>query len=92
METKERLPVIYSNAVRVTMSYYDFMLDFGFNIPTKDPKTEKFVPNIVHIATVAISPQHFKAVVKLANEHLTAYEKQFGEIKIVKPKKTRKRS
>lgn len=92
MEIKETTPIMYSNAVKISMSNYDFMLDLGLNVPTMDPKTQRVVSNILPLATFTMSPQHFKAFVQLAVKQLGEYEKQFGEIKIVKPKEEKTRS
>lgn len=89
MEIKERAPIMYSNAVRISMSNYDFMLDLGLNVPTVDPKTQRPARTILPLATFSMSPQHFKAFVHLAVKQLGEYEKQFGEIRIAKPKKKR---
>lgn len=88
METKEVNVPLYSNAVRIKSSTFDFMLDFGLNNPVLDEKAKKLVPQIAHLLTIYMSPQHYKAFCKVAVGQLEQYEAKFGEIKIEKGKAT----
>ena len=68
---------LYANASLTTLGPFDVTLIFqkigdigGGQLATVD------------LASVTMSPQHFKGFVRSLNETLVAYEKTFGELKI----------
>ncbi|MEK3749438.1 DUF3467 domain-containing protein [Paenibacillus sp. FSL E2-8871] len=69
-QSQSQLP-IYTNSVSVRISMYDFTLDVGY---TDDGTTQDMLTRI------AMSPQHFKAMVKMLGANLQAYERVYGEI------------
>lgn len=62
---------VYCNESSITMSYYDFRLNFSEN--TADDA------NI--LGSIAMSPQHAKALLHILAENVKKYEEIFGEIK-----------
>lgn len=81
MEEQKNQFIHYTNRVTMTSSPFDVFLDFKFIVPdiTEGGKTETIEYESVKIA---MSPQHLKAFLEIANSQLQNYEKQFGEIKI----------
>jgi Protein of unknown function (DUF3467) len=67
---------VYANGSLVQLSPFDVTLIFM--------KNTDFAGQTVQVdqASVAMSPQHFKALVKSLNETLTAYEHSFGTLNI----------
>ncbi|NMC43481.1 MAG: DUF3467 domain-containing protein [candidate division Zixibacteria bacterium] len=74
------IPRIYSNAVKVSRSLYDFQLIFGNAVMNNLGDEPKQIVEAKHI--VQLSPQHFKVLCHIFNKQLAAYEKEFGEIQL----------
>lgn len=83
MSEQVEIPHLYSNSVNLIRSFYDFILTFNVN----EPHTEKgkVVGQIRPLVTISFSPQHFKVFANMALANLTAYEEEYGEIKLPKP-------
>lgn len=64
--------VIYTNAVNVSMSQFDFVLDVCY-------RQGREVESQVKIVT---SPQHYKALIHILTENLKRYEELFGPINL----------
>lgn len=72
------VPKIYFNAVRVTRTYNEFQFSFGqavFNTLRDEPELALQIHFIGQT-----SPQHMKILVKILNQQLNDYEKEFGKI------------
>lgn len=68
----------YANCSMVSSSLYDFVLTFGkFHTESK----EKVIENYEQM--VYLSPQQAKALSKILQDHISGYEKKFGEIKLL---------
>ncbi len=67
---------IYSNLALISHSAAEFVLDFTRVVPGV-PKTKVY-------ARIITTPQHAKSLLNALKENIDRYEKQFGEIKIVK--------
>ena len=80
MEKSNDIPVYYCNGVSLKMSIFDILFEFGKNIPQANDKTGEPKPEFVPEFKVFMSPQHFKAYVKILNQHLQRYEESFGNI------------
>jgi len=65
---------VYSNSVKLQISFYDFVLVFG----------EKTQNSINEKVKVAMSPQHTKVLTNLLNHYIEEYENKFGVIQIPK--------
>lgn len=70
---EERPEVFYTNSINFFVSMFDFILDVGIKAPAPDGSA-------VHnsIVKIAMSPQHAKAVAKILQENVRAYEEAFG--------------
>ncbi len=68
---------IYSNFFMVVNSPSEFILDFGRIVPG--------LPNAKIYSRVITTPQHAKQLLKLLEQNIEAFEKQFGEIKVQNP-------
>jgi len=68
---------IYSNASQTFISPYDLAIMFQ-----RTSEVAPGQPGATDLVSVAMSPQHFKAFVKSANETLSAYEATFGKLEI----------
>ncbi|RMH21830.1 MAG: DUF3467 domain-containing protein [Acidobacteria bacterium] len=68
--TDDELRGRYANAVRVTHTREEFILDFINMVP----------PQGVVTARVVTSPGHFKRLIRALATNLELYEKRFGEI------------
>lgn len=79
-EAFAQIPRIYSNAVKVSFSLYDFQLVFGnasLNNLADEPQ------QVVTAAFIAqLSPQHVKVLSRILVKQLERYEKQHGEIRV----------
>ena len=69
----------YANCSMVSSSLYDFVFMFGKFHAEGD---QKIVENYEQM--VYVSPQQAKAIVKILQDHVSGYEKKFGEIKLAK--------
>ena len=67
---------IYSNFVLISHSPAEFVLDFTRMLPGV-PKTKVY-------ARIVMTPQHAKSLSKALNENIEKFEKEFGEITIIK--------
>ena len=78
MVSSQNVPMYYSNGMRLTAKSTEFTLDFWLTEPEADkPKT---------ICRVILSPYIFKKFTKLAQDHLSIYEKEIGQIPVEGPK------
>jgi len=78
MVSSQEVPMYYSNGMRLTAKSTEFTLDFWLTGPESDkPKT---------ICRVILSPYIFKKFTKLAQNQLSGYEKELGEIPVEGPK------
>lgn len=71
---------IYSNAIRVSRSLYDFQLIFGNSVMNNLADEPRQIVEAKCI--VQLSPQHFKVLCQIFDKQLAAYEKEFGEIQL----------
>jgi hypothetical protein len=87
MEKDIKTTTYYSNCIKVKMSPYDVLFECGKNIPIEDP--EKNEINLIFERDFYLynSPQHFKALVNVLNQHLKKYEEAFGVINLPSDKK-----
>lgn len=72
------IPRVYSNAVKVSRSFYDFQLIFG-NVAVNnlgDKPKQLIEPKFI----AQLSPQHFKILTQILNKQLQQYEKEYGPI------------
>jgi hypothetical protein len=67
---------IYSNFVVISHSPAEFVLDFTRMLPGV-PKTKVY-------ARIVMTPQHAKSLSKALQDNVKNYEKQYGEIKILR--------
>ncbi len=72
---------IYSNFVLISHSPAEFVLDFTRMLPGV-PKTKVY-------ARIIMTPQHAKSLSKALNENIEKFEKEFGEIKIIRGDKAK---
>ena len=73
----ETMQQFYTNCSMVSSTLYDFVLMFGrFHAEGNDKIIEKY-EQIVYM-----SPQQAKALVRILQQHISGYEKNFGEIKL----------
>lgn len=79
-QSKDDLPIYYTNAARIRMSIFDISFEFGLNQAIINPKTKKIEAKHSPTLNVIMSPQHFKELLKIMNNNLVAYEKEFGLI------------
>jgi hypothetical protein len=66
---------IYANFFVVSNSPSEFILDFGRIVPG--------LPDARIYSRVLTTPQHAKQMLQLLEKNIEAFEKQFGEIKII---------
>jgi len=72
---EEKIPDVYTNAVKFSISQYEFLFQFGLTTnPGQDPEP---------VINIRMSPQHAKVMTALLRKHVKAYEKQIGEIKLL---------
>jgi len=67
----------YANGAVVAHTYFDFQLHFA---ETKVRDAQNIVSE--GFATILMSPQHAKALLRHFTENLELYESKFGEIKL----------
>jgi hypothetical protein len=75
-------PSPYCNNAKITLSFFDFYIEFLQNVPVLGGQTgvpPENAPNLVQ--RIVMSPEHAKAFLELLGESVANYEKQFGEIK-----------
>ena len=75
---------IYSNNIHLSASIFDFSLVFG---EITDEQTEDGKSIVEQKARVILSKEMTKVLLALLDANIKAYEEQFGEIIIPKPKK-----
>lgn len=68
----------YTNCSMVSSTLYDFVLTFG---KFHAEGNQKVIENYEQI--VYMSPQQAKALSKILQDHVSMYEKKFGEIKLL---------
>jgi hypothetical protein len=74
----EKIQQYYANCSMVSSNMYDFVLTFGKFHPEGNNKVIEKYEQIVYM-----SPQQAKALAKILQDHVSGYEKKFGEIKIL---------
>ena len=67
---------VYANSARVRTSFYDFSIVFG-EISAVDDKLER-----EERVQVVMSPQHAKALLKVIEKNVAAWEERFGAIEL----------
>jgi hypothetical protein len=67
---------IYSNFVLISHSPAEFVIDFTRMLPG--------VPKAKVYARVIMTPQHSKSLLNALTENIEKFEKQYGEIKVVR--------
>jgi len=72
---------IYSNFVLISHSPAEFIIDFTRMLPGV-PKTKVF-------ARIIMTPQHAKSFSEALKENISKFEKEFGEVKMLKRQKQR---
>jgi hypothetical protein len=70
---EDKILDVYSNSVKVTMSLYDFTLEFGLNSGLDEAEP---------VARVRMSPQHAKSLLLLLQRFLGQYGESFQEINL----------
>ena len=70
---------IYSNFVLISHSPAEFIIDFTRMLPGV-PKTKVF-------ARIIMTPQHAKSFSEALKENISKFEKEFGEVKMLKKQK-----
>ena len=70
----ERIPDIYANWVRVSMSMFDITLEFGLRTPQEEEAQKK--------GRVRMSPQHARSLLILLQRYLDEYGDTFQEIRL----------
>lgn len=74
MNESEKGPLeIYSNAVSISASVYDMVLDFRIGSLNEETKP---------LVRLRMSPQHAKAFFILLEKHIRGYEQVFGDINL----------
>ena len=73
----ENVASIYSNAVNVAISLYDFRLILGERQGASGDPAQ-----IKSVAKVFLSPPHAKALARLLARQVERYERQFGPIPV----------
>jgi len=76
---------IYTNAVRISHTFYDFHIVLGTMLPRQDGKAGP--PMIAPTDIVYMSPQHAKVLSDILARQVANYEKSYGQIK-TPPKST----
>lgn len=71
------IPRVYANHTDISVSCYDFALDFG-QMPIRDRSDERGATE--PLVRVLMSPQHAKALSRILAGRITAYEDTFGVI------------
>jgi len=66
---------VYANFFVISNSPSEFILDFGRIVPG--------IPDAKIYTRVMTTPQHAKQMLQLLEKNIEAFEKQFGEIKII---------
>ncbi|MEW6194452.1 MAG: DUF3467 domain-containing protein [Bacteroidota bacterium] len=82
METQQFSFINYSNRTTITSSPFDFIMDFKLIVPKTGPDGGKPEIEEFKSVVVAMSPQHFKSFLNIAQKQLQNYEEQFGEINL----------
>ena len=77
---EEEAPHFYANNTQVTISPFDVRLSFG-EIVKVDLETAKLIVRLK--ASIAMSPQHAKAMMLLLKRQLDLYESKFGAIPVL---------
>lgn len=67
-------PEYYSDSVRISVTPYSFILDFG--VSTESPGEQK------RMATVRMSPQHAWVLNRALGKHIAEYEASIGSIRL----------
>jgi hypothetical protein len=68
---------LYANNTALAISTYDFSLIFGEITGAEEGKLQ-----VEQHTKITMSPLHAKVLAKVFSDHVEAYEKQFGEIRI----------
>lgn len=64
----------YSNSIQIVHSENEFILDFLLSLPHENILSSRII----------INPNKMKKIIKLLQENLLIYEKEFGKIEILK--------
>lgn len=67
-------PEYYSDSVRISVTPYSFILDFGLS--TESPGEQK------RMATLRMSPQHAWVLNRALTKHIAEYEASIGPIRL----------
>lgn len=62
-------------------------MELGINVPEMEKTTKEIRPKFKPAFVMIMSPEHFKAYVKMVNNNLELYEKQYGKINKLPEKK-----
>jgi hypothetical protein len=81
IKKSEELKSFYSNHVNIHSSFFDFVFEFG-EVERIETYENQNVMDIEIKTRIVMSPQHAKAFLKVLNDNLKEYEKNFGEIKL----------
>jgi Protein of unknown function (DUF3467) len=81
---------IYVNGIAILYSAWDFSLVFLRGLPAESGAgagggEHSFETTAQAVSSVVMSPQHAKAMLKALADNIQAYEKEHGEIPVVKP-------
>ncbi|MBC7084016.1 MAG: DUF3467 domain-containing protein [Firmicutes bacterium] len=71
----EQAPRLYANTFSIEASLFDFCFKFGLHDQAQHEKGEHD-----EIACVFVSPSHAKAIARILNSAIDAYEAQFGKL------------
>jgi hypothetical protein len=77
------MPTSYANGARVLLSPWDFSLEFSYQVPQQDETTGEITAARLAGQRITMSPQHFKAMLRIMEENLREYERNFGEVPVI---------
>ena len=82
LEPEERIPELYTDAVRIGVGTYDFLLELGLQEPVMQTSDKVETPATRVIARVRMSPQHALVMAKLLQKNVDLYEDKVGKINL----------
>jgi hypothetical protein len=90
MQGGRGVSTVYVNGIAILYSPWDFSLVFLRGLPAESGAgaggdEHAFETEAQAVNSVVMSPQHAKAMLKALADNIEAYEKEHGEIPVVKP-------
>jgi hypothetical protein len=74
------VPEYYSDAVRIAVGAYGFLIELGVQGPPDTPSSE--LPRVKRLALVRMSPQHALILARLIEKNVKIYQDTFGKIQL----------